>query len=504
MKHSVALPSFVQAEAARHLIRLDGQEDLCFALWNPSQGRDRLSALVQELILPEKGERRVHGNASFLPQYFERAIAAARSKNCGLAFMHSHPATGWQGMSQDDINAERGHAAAVLAATDLPFVGLTVGTDGAWSARFWPRVAPRTYERHWCESVRVVGERLTPTYNETALPSPRFREELTRTISAWGEAAQKDLARLRIGIVGAGSVGAIIGEAVARMGIRDVRLLDFDVVERVNLDRLLSATSDDADCKRLKVDALARRMRASATADEFAVEGIDASVVEEIGYRAALDCDILFSCVDRPWARFVLNAIAYAHLIPVVDGGIHLTAMASGKGLKRGTWRAHTAAPTRRCFECLGQYEPSDVSLERSGLLDDPTYIDGLPKDHALRRNENVFAFSLSVASLELEQFLRMTIPHPGHPNIGTQTFHFVAGQLESDHQGCGASCPFCAVVAKGDRAALSQITGFHHAAANARSRRRAIALARPTWWGRLRANLIAKLFRSRSHTSHI
>ena len=130
------------------------------------------------------------------------------------------------------------------------------------------------------------------------------------------------------------------------------------------------------------------------------------------------------------------------------------------------------AAPTRRCLECLGQYEPCDVSLERSGMLDDPSYIDGLAKDHALRRNENVFAFSLSTAALELEQFLRMVIPHPGYPNAGAQTFHFVPGKLETDYTPCEPSCPFCAIVAKGDRSGINDITGYHHAAETARAQR--------------------------------
>ena len=465
MKHSVAIPSTIHDEAFKHLIRQDGQEDLCFALWYPSNGASRLTALLNRLLLPRPGERHVHGNASFEPAYFERAMAEARSAEAGIALLHSHPSEGWQGMSPDDIEAEQRHAAATLTATNLPLVGLTIGTDGAWSARFWARSGPRKYKREWCDSVRVVGERLAVTFNESSLPTPLFGEELDRTISAWGEDAQADLARLKIGIVGLGSVGSIVAETLARMGIAHLRLFDFDIVERVNLDRLLHVTAEDARHHRFKVDVMAKHLKNSATAKGFTVDALRLSIVEEAGLREALDCDILFSCVDRPWARFVLNFIAYAHLIPVIDGGIHLVRRPGGTGLRRGTWRAHVAAPTRRCLECLGQYNPSDVSLERSGQLDDPAYIEGLSPDHILRSHQNVFPFSLRVASLEIFQLLRMTIPHPGHSDIGTQTEDFVSGILNADPQPCKPNCPFCAMTARGEQTGYAGFTGQHIAA---------------------------------------
>jgi len=300
MTFSAALTSALNSEATHHLIRKDGQEDLCFALWSPSQGTSRFSGLVQSLILPLDGERAVHGNASFQSAYYERALGLAVERRCGLAFLHSHPAHGWQGMSRDDIETETTYAPPTFGATGLPLLGLTAGTDEAWSARFWTRTAPRTYERQWCESVRVVGERLAVTYEDGQRPRPGFREELTRTVSAWGEDAQADLARLRVGVVGAGSVGSMVAEALARMGVADIILMDFDEVKRHNLDRLLHATSEDAEYRRPKVEVLARGLRQSATASNFRVTPLEYSVVEEAGYRAALDCDVLFSCVDRP------------------------------------------------------------------------------------------------------------------------------------------------------------------------------------------------------------
>lgn len=470
MKLSVALPTPIHEEAVNHLIRRDGQEDLCFALWYPSTGASRETALIQRLILPLEGDRLVHGNASFLPQYFERVIGIARREEAGIAFLHSHPSPGWQAMSPDDIDAEIGRAAAVLTSTELPLVGLTIGTDQAWSARFWARSGPKRYKREWCESVRVVGESLRVTCNESLLPRPAAGEELERTVSAWGETTQANLSRLKIGVVGAGSVGSIVAETLARMGVFHIRLFDFDIVERVNLDRLLHATKEDARDGKLKVDVMARQLRKSATAKPFTVDPLPLSIVEPEGLKEALDCDVLFSCVDRPWARFVLNFIAYAHLIPVIDGGIRLTPLTEDRGLRRGTWKAHVASPTRRCLECMGQYDPADVTLERTGLLDDPTYIEGLPADHHLRSHQNVFAFSLRVASLEIFQFLRMFIPHPGHTNGGAETEDFVSGKLSTDPQECEANCIFCAMIAKGERTGFNSFTSRHPVAEAARA----------------------------------
>jgi molybdopterin/thiamine biosynthesis adenylyltransferase len=308
-------------------------------------------------------------------------------------------------MSTADIRAEHAHAAAAKGATGLPLLGLTAATDGAWSARFWEKTAPRTYVRRWCASVRVVGDRLGLTFHDGLMPKPRIIEEWRRTVSAWGEDMQIDLTRLHVGVVGAGSVGAIIAEALVRTGIGRVTLIDFDTVEDGNLDRLLHATRLDAALYRAKVACLARALKKSATARLFTVHEIDRSVVEDDGFRAALDCDVLFSCVDRPWPRFAMNLIAYAHLIPVVDGGIRIEVTRRGR-LKCADIRAHVAAPGRPCLACLEQYDPALVSVEREGVLDDPKYIEGLAVTDPLRRNENVFAFSTAAATFELGELV--------------------------------------------------------------------------------------------------
>ncbi|MBV8939231.1 MAG: ThiF family adenylyltransferase, partial [Alphaproteobacteria bacterium] len=259
------------------------------------------------------------------------------------------------------------------------------------------------------------------------------------------------------------------------MGVVHLKALDFDSVEVVNRDRLLHSTRLDALLKRAKVKVLGRALRKSATATSFKVDELEWSIIEEEGYREALDCDVLFCCVDRPWPRNILNFIAYAHLIPVVDGGIYLKAKPGGKGLRDADWRAHVAAPERRCLECLGQYRSGDVALERDGYLDDPTYIDGLEDGHPLKRNENVFAFSMSAAAFEVLQFLAMVVVPGGFGNPGAQMYHFKTATLDHEKEDrCNEGCFFTSIIAKGECTGV-KVTALHPRAEQWREARRAM-----------------------------
>jgi molybdopterin-synthase adenylyltransferase len=157
--------------------------------------------------------------------------------------------------------------------------------------------------------------------------------------------------------------------------------------------------------------------------------------------------------------RFALNLIAYSHLIRVIDGGIRARANRLGK-LAAADWRAHTATVGRPCLACLGQYDPGHVQLEQEGLLDDPKYIEGLPKDHPLKSRENVFAFSMSCASLQMLQMLAMVLNPLDQPNPGSQLYHFVGGVMEEPKFGaCHPECLFPSFAALGDSCGIP-VTG--------------------------------------------
>jgi hypothetical protein len=454
---SVALTSDLDDQLVGHLDKGPEQEDLTFAYWKPSRGATRYTAVLSHLNLPRDGERILQGNVAFTEPYLARVLAE-RPAGCGVALLHSHLGPGWQGISHDDVVAEKDRLAGVVASTSgLPLLGLTWGTDGTWSARLWFRAGRHNYERQWVSTVRSVGRRLAMSFHPKLRPPSSPSGAQVATVSVWGQKAQQDLARTHVGIVGTGSVGSIIAEALSRTGVDRITLIDADRIEERNLDRTLGALPTDVTPRTHRVDVAKRLIDQTHTSPNFLARAVPHSLLAPEGLGAALDCDILMCCVDRPWPRHVLNVIAYSHLIPVVDGGILARVSESGR-LLHVDWRIHTVGPGRACLYCIDAIRRSDVALDRDGKLDDPDYVKGLSAaDRERYGRRNVFAFSLSVASHQVLQLVGVVTGNPRIGGDGAQTYHAYPGVMDVESKlACHEDCDTGPLVANAHNNILS------------------------------------------------
>ena len=405
---SVAMTAANEAALVRRLVRDDGQEDICLATYRPSTGLTRCTALIRAVVPPGPGDRLVHGNATVTADYILRGAEIAQQDGSGLVLLHSHPgATRWQPMSPPDRDCEASYANLARELTGLPLVGMTLATgDQTWSARHWDLGVGRAVDCTHCANVRVIGDVLALSWNDAAQPPPESTRSQTRTVSAWGEERQSDLVRRRVLVVGAGSVGLDVLVRLAASGLCQLTVMDFDLVELHNLDRLMGAARRDAHLKRPKIHVARREATAAATSHGPRIDVSDLSVCEPEGLELALDHDLVFSCVDRSWPRAVLNSMAYSDLIPVVDGGIAIDTFDSGD-MRNATWRSHVVRPGRPCMSCNRQLDLGSVALEQQGLLDDPAYIHGMGQG---RRpvNPNVAPLSVNVVASLLAQYVQL------------------------------------------------------------------------------------------------
>ena len=467
---SVAMTDHTEQALLELLVRDDGQEDLCLALYRPSTGTVRTTALVVSVIPPAGSDREVHGNATVSGDYVLRGAHSALEQGCGLVLAHSHPtAAGWQPMSGPDRDAESSYANLVREITGLPLVGMTLaGGDMTWSARHWDTGTGTGVDCTHATNVRVIGDRLAVSWNDalSAPPAPTRRQ--TRTISAWGPDRQADLARRRVLVVGAGSVGLDVAARLAATGLQHLTVMDFDIVEDHNLDRLIGAAPRDARLRRPKTHVARRVTRAAATAEHPRIEVSDLSVCEPEGLRLALDHDLIFSCVDRPWPRAVLNALAYSDLIPVIDGGIAIDTSPNGD-MCNATWRTHVIRPGRACMACNHQLDMAQVTLDKQGLLDDPAYITQASASTATADGQNVAALSASVSAGLLAQYVSLSVAPAGIGEPGPLQYSLNSHFLDHRDDHTRAHCPTEPTEAAGNQ--RHDLTGRHRQAEQQRQR---------------------------------
>lgn len=132
---------------------------------------------------------------------------------------------------------------------------------------------------------------------------------------------QERLRDCKVGLLGMGGVGSHVSLDLMGLGVRDLKIVDFDTVDLSNLNRQILYT--EADIGKKKVDLAVRRLHdyypgASVTGVERVLTS-PADVEEVIGDR-----DFVFCTVDWPKVHIVrwVNDACVRARVPFVGGGV--------------------------------------------------------------------------------------------------------------------------------------------------------------------------------------
>ena len=181
-----------------------------------------------------------------------------------------------------------------------------------------------------------------------------------RQILAFGEESQRKLAAAKIGIVGLGGIGSHIVQALAYLGLEDFLIVDDDIVEESNLNRLVGALPIDVKEKRLKVE-VAERMIKQISLDPK-INKLSMNLRNERVLDALAYIDYLFGCVDNDAARLILTELSAAYEIPLIDSASEILPE-EGKIAEFGG-RIIIARPGDFCALCANQIDLDVAKVE--------------------------------------------------------------------------------------------------------------------------------------------
>lgn len=432
-KTLLALSGAQHARLQAHLLPQDGREAAAILLCAPGMTEGHLVVRDMALVPHDECLAREPDAIVWPGMRLADALARAEDDGLGLILIHSHPGGFFAFSETDDASDE-----AVMPTLFAGWCGATAPQFGSAIMVPGGAIRARTYTaegtRRDIGSVRVAGDEIlhfTPVEDDPK-PLPM----------AFSDGMAIELRDRRACIIGVSGTGSIVAEQVARLGFGGIVLIDFDHVERKNLNRILNSTLADADAKRRKVHMFAQAI--SGYRAKVDVVPIAETILSREAVEAAATCDVIFSCVDSSEGRQIADLIAQAFLIPLIDMGVSIPTRRTPQGAPAvadvvgridyvqpgrsslASRAVFTAASLRA--EYLAREAPDAYDAEVN-----EGYIKGAPQEAPA-----VIALNMRAASTAVLEYLARAFPYRHEPNdrYARTIFRLGEGEEETSPEG--------------------------------------------------------------------
>ena len=361
MNSSLVLKESTFEALKKHLYPGDGLESAAIMLCHSGRGKDSYRLMVKEVMEIPSHEYQKQ-TSTYISWPFAKYMDAekiTRIDRDGLSVftIHSHPG-GFDDFSAIDNENDKKLFGSVCGWFDDDRLnGSSIMLpDGSIKAR----ICSQNGKFFPVGSVSVAGEDIR--FWKQKKVKDKVPDYAVRILQTFGKGTLSLLNRLKVGVVGCSGTGSVIVELLARNCIGSLVLVDPDIVEEKNLNRIVNARKRDAKKGVPKVEMLEKAIKSMGM--NIVVDSYMSDTYDEDVIAALTDCDILFGCVDSAAGRYHLECIASAYFIPYFDVGVYLEADEEG-GVSQADAVVNYVHPESRSLLSRGGYTSEQVGAER-------------------------------------------------------------------------------------------------------------------------------------------
>lgn len=366
----------------------DARETCAVVLARVVYGR-KTRLLANEVVIPKSTDYSIRNEngAQLTPNFVATVSKRAEITKQALIFFHTHPSSlNPPSFSKVDLQGERVLSEFFSRRLSQPALTVVVSEGGANARIIGSTGQVQLIELSDILNVRFkTGKSLSTSNN------------YDRQVRVFGRDAQKVLEKLHVSIVGLGGTGSLVLQQLAYLGVRNFTLIDPDIVQRTNLNRLVGASNKDLRKSKVAVaKTYVRRIQPRAS-----VIAIQDSVNFSNIARKLLDSDFIFCCTDSHGSRAVIGQLAYQYLIPCIDMGVLISA--KNNLITHLTGRIQMLSPTLGCLTCGKLLDPDAVRHDLMTAFErkaDPYFVGHHEPQPA------VISLNSTVASLAVTMFL--------------------------------------------------------------------------------------------------
>ncbi|MER9203641.1 ThiF family adenylyltransferase [Mesorhizobium sp. M0933] len=438
-----------QHEALKnHLLPGDGCEAVAVALCGRRSGQRACILTVHQLVPIPYDEcsvrrpDRVTWSTKRLVPLLERAA----KYDMAILKIHSHPG-GYGAFSSLDDESDADLFNSVFGWTDslFPHASAVMLPDG----ELFGRAAFPNGSMQMLDSIAVIGDDITIRRGSSIASAPEFAR---RHAQMFGAGTINKLRSMSAAVVGCSGTGSPVIEQLARLGFGRLVIVDPDVVEDKNLNRILNSSREDSYLAKPKVEVMARAIAAMGLGTDLEI--IRADLATSRAIEAVAECDVAFGCMDTVEGRALLNRLASFYTIPYFDLGVKLVADGRG-GIDEAVGAIHYLKPDGATLRDRKVYTDNQLMAEGLRRTDPQAYRDqvargyirGVPEDRPA-----VISINMQIASIAVNEFLARLHPYRLDDNaeFAVVRVNFVGGEVMRGLEG-PASGMFDKLVGRGD-----------------------------------------------------
>ncbi len=401
---SLALTAKQHVQLRQHLYPGDGKEAVAILLCGQSNNDRRYSLLTRYVYPVPYAACRIRDSqrVTWSPDSVVSALTRAMQERLVVVKAHSHPG-GYDRFSPIDDTSDLEFFNSVFGwlDTDTPQASVIMLPDGRMFGR---SVYPGRLGEPLSE-IRVAGDdfHIWRHKEKNQEAAPRHAK---RIIQAFGEGTYVKMRSLRVGVVGCSGTGSVVCEQLARNCVGEMVIVDPEVVEPENLNRVVNSTQEDVKNATPKVQVVKRSIEAMGMGTsvlDFQKDLLNREVIKRLS-----SCDVIFGCMDSIDGRHILNKLASYYLIPYIDMGVRIDADGQGE-VSHVSGVVHTVQPGGSSLMSRGLYSGEDLQAAMMRRWD--------PKSYAERHKEGyikgirvdqpaVISLNMQIAATALNELL--------------------------------------------------------------------------------------------------
>lgn len=159
-------------------------------------------------------------------------------------------------------------------------------------------------------------------------------------------------------VIGMGATGSAVAELLTRAGIKKLKIIDRDIVEKSNLIRQTLYTVNHIGLSKIEAAIVAlSEINPQVTVEGFALE------LNAISAHILLREGIIFDCTDNIETRQIINAYCHKHQKAWIHTAVAGTLSVCGR-----------IDPNISCFSCYIQHAKPTKTCETDGVLNTAVY----------------------------------------------------------------------------------------------------------------------------------